>query len=88
MNTDMLVFVAYFQKHVLLRFDDNVDEKYNQFSNSNSSASGCYLAFTYFFANFRIALHVKVLLIKKACNTFVLHLLTRKFVFTEYIDGI
>ena len=52
MNTDMLVFVAYFQKHVLLRFDDNMDEKYNQFSNSNSSASGCYLAFTYFFCQF------------------------------------
>ena len=26
MNTDMLVFVAYFQKHVLLRFDDNLDK--------------------------------------------------------------
>ena len=52
MNTDMLVFGAYFQKHVLLRFDDNVDEKYNQFSNSNSSASGYYLAFTYLFCQF------------------------------------
>ena len=28
MNTDMLVFVAYFLEYVLLFLDDNVDEEY------------------------------------------------------------
>ena len=28
MNTDMLVFVAYFLEYVLLFWDDNLDEEY------------------------------------------------------------
>ena len=35
------------------------------FTNSKSSASGCYLAFAWFFVNFSLALLIKVLFIKK-----------------------
>ena len=33
MNTNMLVFVAYFLDYVLLFWDDNLDEEYKSFSN-------------------------------------------------------
>ena len=36
-----------------------------KFSNSKSSASGCYLEFAWFFANFSLVLLIKVLLTKK-----------------------
>ena len=42
MNTDA------FLEYVLLFLDDDVDEKYEYFSNSKSSSSECYLAFAYF----------------------------------------
>ena len=42
MNTDA------FLEYVLLFFDDDVDEKYEYFSNSKSSSSECYLALAYF----------------------------------------
>ena len=42
-------------------------EESKQFSSSESSVSGCCLAFAYFFANFSIVLVIKVLPIKKAC---------------------
>ena len=41
MDTDMLVFVAYFLQYILLFLDNNLNEKYDQFSNSKSLASGC-----------------------------------------------
>ena len=47
--------------------NDNVDEEGKLFSNSQNSAAGCCLAFAWFFGNFRLALLIKVLLIKKAC---------------------
>ena len=47
--------------------DDNVDEESEKFSYKKSSASGCCLAFACFFANFNLALLIKVLLIKKLC---------------------
>ena len=42
-------------------------EESKQFSSSESSVSGCCLAFAYFFTNFSIVLVIKVLPIKKAC---------------------
>ena len=42
------------------------------FWNSKSSASGCCLAFALFFANFRLALLIHVLLTKKACNALII----------------
>ena len=39
-----------------------------KFSSSRSSSSGCWLTFAWFFANFSLALLIKVLLIKKACT--------------------
>ena len=49
----------------LLLLDDNVDEENKKFSNSKNSASGCCLAFAWFFAYFNLMLLIKVLLIKK-----------------------
>ena len=60
----------YFLEYVLLFFDDNVDEECKQFSNSRSLAIGCCLTFAWFFGNFRLALLIKVLPIKKC----VIHL--------------
>ena len=61
------LFFEHFLEYFLLFLDDNVDEEREEFSSSESSASGCCLAFALFFANFRLALLIKVLLIKKAC---------------------
>ena len=57
---------VYLLEHVLSNLNDNVDEECEYFSNSKSSASGCCLVFAWFFANFSLALLMKVLLIKKA----------------------
>ena len=54
-----LSFVHFLEYHLLL-----LDEKSEQFSKSKSSASGCCLALARFFANFRLELLIKVLLIK------------------------
>ena len=62
------LFFVYFLEYLLLFLDHNVDEEWEYFSNSKSSAPGCCLAFTLFFANFSLALLIKVLLIKKACR--------------------
>ena len=43
MNTAHLFF--YFLEYLLLFLDDNVDEKCEQFSNKESSASGCCFIF-------------------------------------------
>ena len=56
---------AYFLEYVLLLLDDNVDEECQYFSDIKSSASGCCLAFAWFFANISLVLLIKVLLIKK-----------------------
>ena len=63
MNTDTLVLLLVFQNMsccfwMIMQI---------QLSNSKSSASGCYLAFTWFFTNFSLALLIKVLLTKKVC---------------------
>ena len=61
------LFFAHFLEYLLLFLDDNVDEKSELFSNSKSSTSGCCcLVFAWFFANFSLALLIKVLFIKKA----------------------
>ena len=65
MNTDTCSF-AYFLEYVLLLFDDDVDEKCEKFSNNKNSASGCCLAFAWFFTKFSLALLMKVFLIKKS----------------------
>ena len=54
-------------EYLLLFLDDNVDEENESFSNSECSASEFCLAFASFFANFSLALLIKVLLRKKAC---------------------
>ena len=48
----------------ILFLNDNVDEKYEQLSNSKSSSSGCSLAFAWIFANFSLEMLIKVLLVK------------------------
>ena len=40
----------------------------NNFQIAKGSASGCCLAFAWFFGNFILALLIKVLLMKKACT--------------------
>ena len=60
------LFFVHFSECLLLFLDDNVDEKSEYFSNSKCSASGCCLAFTKVFANFNLALLIKVLLIKRS----------------------
>ena len=54
----------------LLFLDPNVDEQRDQFSDSKNSASGCFLHFAWFLANFSLVLLIKVLLIKKASILF------------------
>ena len=61
------LFFVQFLQYLLLDLDDNLNEKNQQFSNNKRIVSGCCLGFTWFFANFSLALIVKVLLIKKAC---------------------
>ena len=56
----------YFLEYQLLFLEDNVDEERQQFSNKKGSVSGCCLAFSWFFANFSLALLIEVLLIKKS----------------------
>ena len=46
------LFYAHFLEHLLLFLDVKVDEENELFSNSGSSASGCCLAFAYFFCQF------------------------------------
>ena len=55
---------AYFSGYVLLYLVDNVDEEYEYFSNSKSSASGCCLAFAQRFCQFHpgVAYNTKKLL--------------------------
>ena len=62
-----LVFFAYFLEHIVLFLENNADEECEKISNSKSSASRCCLAFAWFFANFILALLMKVLPFKKAC---------------------
>ena len=61
------LFYVHFLEYLLLFLEDNLDEEREQFLNSKSSASGCCLDFALFFANFSLALLIKVLIIKKAC---------------------
>ena len=69
-KTDAFVFFLHFLEYLLLFLYDNVDEESKKFSNSESSVSGCCLAFAYFFADFSLALLIKVLLMKKKCVCF------------------
>ena len=63
----MYLFFVQFLEYLSSFKDDNVDEETQYFSNSKSSAAGFYfLAFAcFFFANFRLALLIKVLVMKK-----------------------
>ena len=61
----MYLFFCLFLEYLLLFLNDNVDEDGKWFSNSKNSASGCCLAFAWYFANFSLALLIKVSLIKK-----------------------
>ena len=63
----MPLFFVHFLGYVPLLLDDNLDEECELLSNSKSSASGCCLAFTCFFASFSLVFLIKVMLIKKAC---------------------
>ena len=60
-----LLFV-HFLEYLLLSLDYNIDEESEKYSNKESSASGCCLAFAYFFSNFSLVLLIKKLLIKKS----------------------
>ena len=60
------LYFAHLLEYFLLLLGDNVDEESQQFSNSKNSASVCCIAFSYFSANFSLALPMKVLLIKKS----------------------
>ena len=62
---------AYFLEYILLFCEQKIIltvKECEQSSDSKSSASGCCLAFAWFFVNFSLALLIKVLLIKKACT--------------------
>ena len=66
------LFFAYFLlEYVLLFLDNSVVEewciifKWQKFKTSKGKTSGCFLAFACFFANFSLALLMKVLLIEK-----------------------
>ena len=73
------LFFAYFFEYLILIFEDNINEQTEEFSKSKSSASGCCLAFAWFFASFSLALLIKVMLIKKACISINIHLLVGTF---------
>ena len=68
MNTDGLVLLLNFWNmsyHFwMIIWIKNVDN----FQIAKGSASGCCLAFAWFFADFILALLIKVLLMKKACT--------------------
>ena len=67
-----LLFV-YFLEYLLLFLDDNMDEESKHFSNSKSSPAGCCLTFAWAFANFSLALLIKLMLIKKGVySTFII----------------
>ena len=56
-------------------------------SNNKSLATGCYLSFAWYFANFSLALIIKVLTGKKACTMKVLpvqHWLFSNFLFPRF----
>ena len=57
----------HFLEYILLFLDDNADEEYEQFSNSESSVSESCLAFACIFADFTLALLIKALL-KRSFN--------------------
>ena len=65
------LFFVQILEYVLLFWDDNLDEECKLFSNSKSSASGCCLAFAWFFANFCLGLLIKVLIKKRALQNWV-----------------
>ena len=63
---DTVTFVTcYFLDYIVLFVDDRVDEECEEFSKSKSLAWDCCLAFAGFFANFNLALLIKVFPIKK-----------------------
>ena len=66
--------LAYHLENILLFLDGNVDEECQRFSNSKSSASRCCLVFASLFANFSLALLIKVLLIECSSLEIVCHL--------------
>ena len=67
-----LLFWLFFGICPIIRYSSTtlwVVEECQKYSNSKNSASGCYLAFVWFFINFSLALLIKVLLIKKNVYT-------------------
>ena len=60
------LFSCTFLENLLLFLNENLDEEGELFSNSQNSTWGCCFAFAWFFANFSLALLIKVLLIKKS----------------------
>ena len=65
------LFFLHFLEHLLLLFDDNVDEESKSFSNSKNSASGCCLAFAWFFCQFQPGVAYRsVAYIKKRVSRF------------------
>ena len=71
MSESMLSILLIFVEDVLLFLDDNLDELSEWFSYSSNTASRCCLTFLWLFDNFSLALLVKVLLIIKVCNHFI-----------------
>ena len=61
------LFSCTFLENLLLFLNENLDEEGELFSNSRNSTWDCCLAFAWIFANFSLALLIKVLLIKKVC---------------------
>ena len=53
------VFFTHFSERLIIVLDDNMNEESKQFSKSTSTASGCCLAFGWFFTNFSVALLTK-----------------------------
>ena len=70
----MYLIFEHFLEYLILFSDDSVDEE-SKISNSKSSASGCYLAFAWFFYQFQPGVAYKMLLINKTC-TLVTHFIS------------
>ena len=66
--------LAYHLEYILLFLEDNIGEECQRFSNSKSSTSRCCLVFASLFANFSLALLIKVLLIECSSLEIVCHL--------------
>ena len=89
--SDILLLLLIFE-NMQLFLDNNVDEEYEQFSNSKSSASGSSVQFSLAFASFcqlQPGVAYKSVAYKKACNTgMIWHCQLKTFIFKQFFWNI